>query len=318
MCAKVDYCSVTERDMDTLFLSAFATDENFVKLFLEKTDLNYGSFVVENVILSKADSDGESDITVLLKVGNQRIALLIEDKINAIAMEEQCNRYSIRGKKGIKNNEYADFRIFIVCPEKYYENNEEAKKYAHHVFYEECLDYLKKNPSPINEIRIQQLEQAIDKAKHQSNTEFNADANAFFNKYVEYQKQKYPELDLATKADTSNGYWPHFRTTIKDFYISHKTNFGNVDLTIPALGVKTSDMEILENLLHKYGFTEIKVLKKPKAKSFFIRIDVQSFELTSTFFRENEMYPIFDECFQAVRRLLEITKLFEAVINITK
>ena len=74
-------------------------------------------------------------------------------------------------------------------------------------------------------------------------------------------------------------------------------------------------MEILENLLHKYGFTEIKVLKKPKAKSFFIRIDVQSFELTSTIFRENEMYPIFDECFQAVRRLLEITKLFEAVIT---
>ena len=56
-------------------------------------------------------------------------------------MDEQCNRYSIRGQKGIENNEYSDFKVFIVCPEKYYEQNTEAKKYDYHVFYEECLKY---------------------------------------------------------------------------------------------------------------------------------------------------------------------------------
>lgn len=34
MSAKVDYCSVSEREVDTWFLSAFATDERFVKLFV--------------------------------------------------------------------------------------------------------------------------------------------------------------------------------------------------------------------------------------------------------------------------------------------
>ena len=35
-------------------------------------------------------------------------------------MPEQCNRYSIRGKKGKKNGDYKAFYVFIVAPEKYY------------------------------------------------------------------------------------------------------------------------------------------------------------------------------------------------------
>ena len=312
MSATVDFCSVTERDMDTLFLSAFASDETFTKLFLGKTNLQFEKIIVENVILSKTDSDGESDITVILNIDGKKIALLIEDKINVIAMKEQCNRYSIRGKKGIANNEYSDFKVFIVCPEKYYEQNEEAKKYEHHVFYEECLKYFEENNNAINEIRIQQLKQAIEKSKHQSNTEFNEDANAFFNKYVEYQQQKYSDLDLATSADTSNGYWPRFRTNVKGSYILHKINFGFVDLTISGAGDKTSDMKLLENILHKNGYSEVKVLKTGKSAS--IRIEVTKFSLNNDFTKE--IYPVFDECFSVVRKLIGVAELFEVILNI--
>ena len=75
---------------------------------------------MQSVDLSKSDNDGESDITVILQNQNTKIGLLIEDKINAIAMPEQCNRYSICGKKGIKNGDYKAFYVFIVAPEKYY------------------------------------------------------------------------------------------------------------------------------------------------------------------------------------------------------
>lgn len=312
MNTKVDYCSVSERDMDTLFLTAFATDKSFVEIFLKKAQINFDDFYVENVILSKADSDGESDITVIININGKKTALLIEDKINAIAMDEQCNRYSIRGQKGIENNEYSDFKVFIVCPEKYYEQNTEAKKYDYHVFYEECLKYFSENINPINEIRIQQINQAIEKAKHQSNTEFNEKANAFFNKYVEYQKQKYSDLDLATKADTSNGYWPHFRVNLKGAYILHKINFGCVDLTISGIGNKESEMKLLENSIHKLGLSGIKVLQT--GKSAAIRIDVKKFSLTDNF--TEEMYPTFDECFSAIRKLKEIAEFFETILKL--
>jgi len=144
MSVKVEYCTVEERDMDTLFLEAFASDKGFLKVFTEKvTELKGNdSLNVVNVELSKSDKDGESDITVILEDQNKKIGLLIEDKINAIAMEEQCNRYKIRGKKGIKNGDYSVFFVFIVAPQKYYNSNEEAKKYDHYVSYEECFEYL--------------------------------------------------------------------------------------------------------------------------------------------------------------------------------
>ena len=192
--------------------------------------------------------------------------------------------------------------------------NEEAKKYEYHVFYEECLNYFEENINSINEIRIQQIKQAIEKSKHQSNTEFNEDANAFFNKYVEYQQQKYSDLDLATNADTSNGYWPRFRTNVKGSYILHKINFGFVDFTISGAGEKSSDMKFLENVLHRYGFSEVKVLKTGKSAS--IRIEVTKFSLNNDFTKE--IYPVFDECFSAVRKLKEIAELFEVVLNIFK
>ena len=40
---------------------------------------------------------GESDITVIVESPDKRIGLLIEDKIDAIDMPEQPERYKIRG-----------------------------------------------------------------------------------------------------------------------------------------------------------------------------------------------------------------------------
>ena len=77
-----------------------------------------------DVYLSKSDKDGESDITVIIKSEGKKYGLLIEDKIDAIAMPEQPERYIKRGEKGIKNKDYDAFYSFIVCPEKYYKNND--------------------------------------------------------------------------------------------------------------------------------------------------------------------------------------------------
>ena len=53
--------------------------------------------------------DGESDITVILSNEINKIALLIEDKIDAHAMPMQPERYIKRGKKGIENTNSFSF-----------------------------------------------------------------------------------------------------------------------------------------------------------------------------------------------------------------
>ena len=106
------YRNVSERDMDHLFMEAFATDPNFTKIFLDETEQRGKEFSVVQVERSKIDSGlGETDITVICEIDRQRYALLIEDKIDAIAMAEQHERYLKRGRKGID-----DFTFLFFAP----------------------------------------------------------------------------------------------------------------------------------------------------------------------------------------------------------
>jgi hypothetical protein len=134
--------NISERDMDLLFMEAFATDPCFVRLFLEQTSHLGKPFEVVHIEQSKMESGlGETGITVICNIDGEKYVLLIEDKIDAIAMPEQHDRYVKRGQKGVANNEYAGFDVFIVCPERYRNTNAEAMKYEHFVSYEKCREY---------------------------------------------------------------------------------------------------------------------------------------------------------------------------------
>lgn len=123
------YRNVSERDMDLLFMEAFATDPGFSKLFLSKTPYADLTFSILHAERSKVDNGlGESDLTVIYDIDGKRHALLIEDKIDAVAMPDQHGRYLKRGEKGVAAGEYDSFDVFIVCPDKYRSSNEEAAK----------------------------------------------------------------------------------------------------------------------------------------------------------------------------------------------
>ena len=241
---KLDFGTVSEHDMDMLFLDAFSIDNGFLRLFIGQTNIPEADYSVEEVCLSKSDKDGESDITVIIEGGNKRYGLLIEDKIDAQAMPDQQKRYIIRGDKAVKKHEYDEYRDFIVCSKHYYEKNEEAKKYTHHVFYEDCLEYFEKSDIPLAEAWTQQIKQAIKKSKRHSENEINEAANQFFNRYKDYQEEHYPQLNLRTTRE-SNGYWAEYATRYKNVYMYHKIPQGCVDLTFPNAASK---MDALSNM----------------------------------------------------------------------
>lgn len=81
-------------------------------MFLEKTDLPVSDYALKELFLSKMDKDGESDITVVIEMEGRRYALLIEDKIDALAMPDQQFRYTTRGDKVIAKQEYDEYRDF--------------------------------------------------------------------------------------------------------------------------------------------------------------------------------------------------------------
>jgi hypothetical protein len=139
---RVNY--VSEKDIDLLIIEEFAANKGFASLFLEH--LNISDYQVESLEHSVTDiSNGESDIRIILISNGTKTALLIENKISAMAMPQQASRYEMRGQKGVSEGLYDAYFVFLVAPQKYYDNNDEAKKYPYYVSYESFLDVLKKH-----------------------------------------------------------------------------------------------------------------------------------------------------------------------------
>lgn len=148
--------NIQERDMDLMFMESLLTDDGFVWLFLNKAKIQCNSVEVLSVALSETDPEyGESDITAILSIDGRKRGLLIEDKINAPAMPEQCKRYSKRANKAKSNGKYDDYSVFIICPEAYHDANSEAKKYAHFITYEDCIKYFSAKTDTLSKIRCE-------------------------------------------------------------------------------------------------------------------------------------------------------------------
>ena len=314
MSIKVNYSSVEERDMDTLFLEAIGSDKGFLQLFTNEIEvLKERNIEVDSIELSKSDSDGESDITVIVECENTKYGLLIEDKINAIAMPDQCKRYSVRGKKGIKNGDYSNFFVFIVSPEKYYEQDEEAKKYEYFVSYEKCKKYLESKDDLMSKIWVQQFEQSIEKSKKQSSVNFNEARNKFFKQYLAYQRENYPNLECVNNEEKAGtGCWPHFKADPKNAYILHKTPTGTMDLTFARTAGKKIYFEVLEKWIEKMGFTDIKAVETGKSMTF--RKSVPEINFNGDF--EQLDKSLLDKCFDAGYELLELAKIINYFTNI--
>ncbi len=305
----LDFGNVTERDMDMMFLNAFGTDKDFLRLFTAKTDLCPDDFYVKEVYLSKADKDGESDITVVIESGGRKYGILVEDKIDAIDMFEQPERYIKRGNRGIDNNDYEKFYSFIVCPEKYYKNNEAARRYPYAVMYEEIRDYLKDQKDSASQVRYQEICQAIEKAKKPHKVEINEKASSFYVRYKDYQEENYPELALATKRG-SNGYWAQYTTRLGSVYLLHKIEEGKVDLTFNKAVNYVDRLDVVAEWLRKNNILNASAVVTGMAGS--IRVTVPKLNMQIPF-EQNDEYDI-EVCFKTISALTEAANVF-AIAN---
>lgn len=306
------FSDVSERDMDLLFLEEFASSSEFLNIFLSKIGLENANII--EVEQSKVDMEyGESDMTLIVEKDNKKHGILIENKIDAIAMPNQYGRYVERGKIGVKNSDYDDFFVFIVAPSEYLSANDESKKYPHRVSYEECLEYFKPKTDARSSFKAQHIEQAINKQKHGYQVVEHSDVTDFWDKYITYKEQNYPQLWLVSKRGPKGRYssWPHFNVAVDNMFIYHKAESGFVDLTVSGMGDKISQLEMLLPAvigdLNAKGITLVKT-----GKSAALRIVVPVMNFTEPFERYTDVLP---ECFNAVQKLTNIANEISAMKN---
>lgn len=285
---------VSERDIDLFIINKFMNDDNFKKIFLEK--INKEKYDVVSCIHSYKDNDGESDITIILSNSEEKIALLIEDKINAIAMPNQRKRYDYRGDKGIKEGKYNKYYVFIIAPKDYLSNNTEAKKYENQISYEEILDCL----CDTDKYGKALLNNTLEEKKKGYVIQEDTKVTKFWEDYYKYVDTNYKELNIRkySGARGSNAWWPGFQTPVKYVWINHKSDRGYIDLSFPGVGDYYNE---IANILDGKLDEDMSIVRTSKSMS--IRIKVPIVRFNESFEKYTEEIKI---CLDSVVRLQKL------------
>jgi len=290
--------AVTERDIDLLLLEELNVSPSFSSWFYSVVTNSNNTPLCKGAWHSISDAAlGESDLVVLFENGK---AVLIENKIDAVAQPEQALRYKARGEKGVKAGLWNSFVTCIVAPSLYLEKETDASIYDINLSYEKIANWFSSQDT--SECRAKYKSYLISEAIEQNRRGYtvipDTKATEFWAKYWALSSQQYPELEMKKPGiKPANSDWPDFHPSILNnrFSIVHKLGRGDIDLQIAGMADK---LEYLKNLL---ADLEIEVVKA--GKSTALRIKVGPINKFSSFESQKN---IAIEGLEAAKRLLDI------------
>ena len=298
----IQFDSVYERDMDMLVMRKLAQDKAFVRRFFlggrELAERGYDKeeFSVEKVAHSVTTEDGESDIEAVLSIGGKRVALLIEDKIDAVAMPDQAARYSLRGQKAVDRGDYDEFYVFIVAPKDYLNSNAEAKKYAHRVSYEDILESVE------DEFERAMISYSLTDA---NNVRLPRDAavTAFWDRLYDYLDDNYSGIfqvhgHRGLERSGQAGQWISI-SCCKPYSIQIKSDRGYVDLEISGYADRFAQFSNDNKAL----IDEQRLYVRAASKSLAIRKYIGTIDFTQSF---DSQTPALKVTFDAAKELQDL------------
>ena len=228
-----------ERDIDVLLAEEFAVSPAFATWFLKQTRFSQADARVLDVYVSRSDSNGETDLTVVFEEvgGNRRFALLIEDKVDAPLQPDQEARYHIRGRRESARGDYDEFDVILCSPKAYRIAQTKAASFNRFVSYEAISDFLRHNhPSERGCYRAQFIAAATSRSMNTWQKVDDATTTAFWDAAYDIASREFHALEMKPLNLTKDLTWINFRpqdmpTLPKRIYISFKGDRGFMDLT---------------------------------------------------------------------------------------
>ena len=187
---------VTERDIDLLLLEEFNVSDSFSSWVYSVVTKNNDIPPCKGAWHSISDSVlGESDLVVIYDNG---LAILIENKISAIAQPEQGLRYNARGKNGIQVGLWSRFITCMIAPNLYLHKEVDSNFYNTNLSYEEISEWFisQENTDVRSKYRSYVIKEAIEQNRRGYKATPNKVVTDFWSKYWELSIHKYPELEM--------------------------------------------------------------------------------------------------------------------------
>ena len=291
---------IQERDIDLLLMEEWCVNPDFAHFFLKRivsTDID----ITDRTALHSVTDDtyGESDIVFTFCCEGQRIAILVENKIDAAPQPDQAKRYKLRADKMKSSGKYDQIFICIVAPQHYLENDTE--KYPNQISYESLADFLS-NGTPRGEYKANMLCLGISQERRRPKPIKNDIVTSFWQNYYNALKATLPEAIMSyPNLIPINSDWPMIR--FPEFppktNIVHKMAQGNLDL---ETGLKEED---LREILSRWD-TECVIIAQT-GKSFVMRIPVPQLNRMGNFLFQKEKA---DKAFAGIRTFRNCLKKY--------
>ncbi|MGO9930298.1 MAG: PD-(D/E)XK nuclease family protein [Steroidobacteraceae bacterium] len=182
--------SVAERDLDFVLVEELSVNDEFCDWFTSRL---YRKPVFASSIgawHSVTDASlGPTDVLYMFKSDEDgRIAVLIENKIDAGAQPKQAERYRQRGEKGEQAKDWDDFMTCLVAPAQYLSGGNQAESYDGQISYEELMSFFvsrrRRDSRFLFKARL--IREAIEKNRRGYQAEISLDMTKFVAEYCEY------------------------------------------------------------------------------------------------------------------------------------
>jgi len=240
--------SIAERDIDLVVLEELSVSDEFREWLAArvlgelayKEDLGAWHSVVDS-------EHGESDLVfIFISQLEKRIAVLIENKIDASPQPDQAARYALRGSKGIQSGYWEEFRTCLIAPQQYLESAKQTESYSSEVSYEELSAYF--SSRRFRDVRYQYkarlIQEAIQKNRRGYQPEYNEAMTKFVKAYCEYANLNFPGLCVQqAKPRPAGSTWVMFMPPklAKNMSLCHQLTSGSVKLFIsgPNLDIES-------------------------------------------------------------------------------
>ena len=229
---------VTEREIDLLVLMALHCSPGFRAFLVSKT-AGPSDFEFLGAWRGVYDNLGECDLLVLIRdAKGRRVAIMIEDKIDASFQPSQASRYRQRGERGRALERWDRFITCLCAPKAYAEPIGHGESWDAILTYEEIETSLAAQGDAFASFVCGALRQAADKQRS-GGFVVSQQASAFWVQYRRLQREEFPGLKMTALAEvqSANDPWPRFAAGMLPprVKLEHKPWKGCVDLTFQDL-----------------------------------------------------------------------------------
>ena len=198
--------SVEERDIDLLLMEEFQITDEFVKWFC--TCLGLKDVEPAGAWHSVSDTDGETDLLLLVIAGARRIGVMIENKISAPEQDRQAERYHLRGIRSREAGTVDEYVTVMCAPQQYLDGLPADSAYQHRISYEAIVGWFAGCEGRRAAWRHKVMQEAIEQGRRGYTMLVSATNTAFHMDYWEHLLRNHPRIKMQRPGNKgSNSTW---------------------------------------------------------------------------------------------------------------